>query len=52
MVTERLSMEPILEVFAKHVCGGETLKIVPGTLGPRFMGCYIRSTHYLVIYVV
>lgn len=52
MVTERLSTDPILEVFAKHVCGGETLKIVPGTLGPSFMGCYIQSTHYMVIYVV
>lgn len=31
MVTEGLSMEPTLEVLAKHACGEEALKIVLGT---------------------
>lgn len=52
MVTERLNMDSILDIFAKHVFGRETLKIVLGTLGPSLMGCYIQSTLYMVIYVV
>lgn len=52
MSAESLSMESILEVFAKHVCVGETLNIVLRALGLSFMGCYIWDTYFLVIYMV